>query len=441
MPLKPIAYALPRWALILLSLTSLLALFALWPHYAEVGANAVARPASSDFHKFYVSAQRVRDGLSMYWLVPPREAPGDACHPDTPDAERQLDATPGTMNLGGNLPCLGPNLNPPVFMVLVQPLSLLPYGQAWWMWAAFSAICGAWAAALISGLFSNTLTGRLAWSLILSAGLFTYYPTLTSFGLGQLGLPLLLLLTLSWLCARNGKERQAGAWLGLAIGLKPFLAVLLLGWVVTRRKQAVMCCLLVLAASLVLGAALHGIEAYREYLLVAQNVTWTASNWNGSWFGLFDRGFSGQVDSTWPSSKSISKLLAGGCALLTLATSLWVIARQPANDRQRTADAMHALLIPTALLVSPLGWVYYFPALLISVLASWSVASASIQATALRLLLVLPMALTMTPITLAPVPTPLHPSTWWGIDSLHWYALMLLWMAGLGCFLAKNKAP
>lgn len=402
----------------------------LFQHYTQLGDHAISRPASSDFYKFYLSAQRLHKGVSMYWLVPPRERQGDACHPDTPDAERATAMPlPGRLTLGGELPCLSPNLNPPIFMAVMLPLSLLPYGNAWWIWAAFSSICSVLGVWLLSGSKPRTNKDRLFWTLLGSAALFTYYPTIANFSLGQLGSVLLPLLTMSWLDLRQARPVRSGLWLGLAIGLKPFLGVLLLGLFVLRNWKAMFSAIAALLGLSALGALAFGVNAYQDYALVAGNVNWTASNWNGSWFGFFDRYFSGQANANWPADKPLSKALGTAFALLTAGLWAWITRGQQQRAATSGVDTLFALGLPAALLASPLGWAYYFPVLTLSGFIAWQHTSHAVNPRPLRLTLLLPVVMSVVPISLKPSPSTLSPALWYGMDAWYFYALITAMIA------------
>lgn len=394
-------------------------------HCLQVGRNAISRPESSDFFKFVVSAQRLDQGFSMYWLVPPKRRQGDPCHRDTPEQAVHFDATePSLMNLGGPMPCLGPNLNPPVFMVFMRPLLALPYAQAWWTWAAISSLCVVWSAWLLAGHWFRQAGHRAMWTLWGSAGLFLLYPTLANFTLGQVGTLLLCLLTLTWRLASHHRLLQAGCVLGLAISLKPFLASLLLALVLARQWRALAAALVTVMCLSGVGAWVHGLDAYLQYLQVAKNITWTAANWNGSWYGWFDRYFISREDSDWPVSMGLSWRLATASALLTLlvagASIRQAIRKSPAADW----DAIFALGVPATLLVSPLGWAYYFPLLALSgVIAGWHVHRYAPHSAA-KLALWIPVAMCLVPVGLQASPTPLQPADWLGVDSWFGYALL-----------------
>jgi hypothetical protein len=409
----------------LMTLVALAILVVMGQHYFQVGHNATSRPESSDFFKFHVSAQRLDQGFSMYWLVPPKRRQGDPCHRDTPEQAVHFEhPEPSLMNLGGPQPCLGPNLNPPVFMVFMRPLLALPYAMAWWTWAGMSSLCVILSIRLMAGRWVQRVGHRALWTLWGSSALFLLFPTLANFTLGQVGTLSLFLLTQTLRLAHSHRLLKAGCALGLAISLKPFLGMLLLALILARQWRALVAALITVMCLAGVGAWVYGPDAYLQYLQVAKNITWTATNWNGSWYGWFDRYFISKTGSGWPESMSLSWRLATGCALITLLVTGVGIRQAMRKSPADTWDAIFALGLPAALLVSPLGWVYYFPILALSgVIAAYHIQRDAPHSAA-KLALCIPAAMCLVPVGLQASPTPLQPADWLGMDSWLGYTLL-----------------
>jgi hypothetical protein len=421
----------------LMTLVALAILVFMGQHCFQVARNAISRPESSDFFKFVVSAQRLDQGFSMYWLVPPKLRQGDPCHRDTPEqAVHFEDSKPSLMNLGGPQPCLGPNLNPPVFMVFMRPLLALPYGQAWWTWASVSSLCVVLSAWLMAGHWVRHTGTQALWTLWGSAALFLFYPTLANFTLGQVGTVLLLLMTLAWRLAHLNRLLQAGCVLGLAISLKPFLGTLLLALMLALQWRALAATLVTMMCLAGVGAWAYGLDAYLQYLQVAKNITWTASNWNGSWYGWFDRYFISKAGADWPESMGFSWQLATAFALATLMAAGAGIRTAMRKSPADTWNAVFALGLPATLLVSPLGWVYYFPILGLSGVIAWSHAQRNAPESPAKLALWIPVVMCLVPVGLQASPTPLHAADWVGMDS--WFGYTLLAQFGT-CLVAITR--
>lgn len=429
-----------RWISSLISLAALLALVALVQHYLQVGSNAISRPASSDFYKFYLSGQRLNDGLSMYWLVPPRMHPGDACHPDTPDVDRSAAMpSPTRLTLGGEVPCLGPNLNPPIFMVLMLPLSQLPYGQAWWIWAGFSSICIVLSAWLLShSTAKKYVPQRFLRTLVLATALFAFYPTLANFSLGQLGSLLLLLLTLSWTQLSKQALVPSGFWLGLAIAIKPFLGLLVIGLLITGRWRMALATATCTSVLSMTGILLFGWTTTMDYLMLASNVTWTATNWNASWIGFVDRALIGLSSQMAFDGLVLSRAL-GWTGVTLIVTACWSRLRTLKGWPQSTIDAaLFSVAPPIALIASPLGWMYYFPMLILSGLIAWQQLDKHDDRLLKKLALFTAALMAMVPITLTSSPSIQNPPNWLGIDSWCFYTLCA---CSYACWPATRQRP
>lgn len=269
-------------------------------------------------------------------------------------------------------------------------------------------MCGLATLWLVLGSLPLSTRERVAWTPIGGIALMLYHPIMANFELGQLGLALCLPLAAGWLALRQGHSLRAGMWWGVLIAIKPFMAVLLVALACVRHWRALGACLGVagmLCASTVLA---FGWEMHADYLSLASNVQWTAANWNGSWIGFFDRFFSGHPDSDWLANRTLSKTLGGVAALLTLTVMALALRRR--RDDLCSADAVVALAPVAALLITPLGWLYYLPWTLISVLAT-CLSKASAENRWTNLALAAFVVASMVPITLKPSPSPLNPST------------------------------
>lgn len=427
----PLSTKQRRWLLALVSM----ALLAWLSHfYLAAGQRAIAHPDSTDFYKFLLSAQRLKSGQSMYWLVPPRQRLGDPCHPGTPTEQaRGQGNVPDGLLLDRDDPCLGPNLNPPIFMVLVRPLSALSFEQAWWTWTAASLACGVLGMALLVRTLVTDAGLRPLATLAGSAALFLYYPTLANASLGQVGTLLLPVLVLTWRAMRRNDAMWAGIWLGLIVSFKPFIAILWLGLLPQKQLRTFAVTGLTVVVLGLLSWTLFGTDMHRHYLMLASDVTWNGANWNAAWAGVTERFFSGQADSVLPQGSVQARAWAAGLSSLTLVLVAWRLHRTN-HSTQQDADVLMALGLPTALLVSPLGWAYYFPMLALSWAILWQRTAALPETRSWRMGLLLPLALSMATIVMRSSPRPETPTVWWGIDSIYCYALLGLLALGLAAF-------
>lgn len=402
-----------------------MALVGLMTIHHGIGKQAVALPDSTDFYKFLISAERVNNGESPYWMPPPRQKVGDPCHPSTPPTNIQFKGTvPDALLLTGDDPCLGPNLNPPIFVALVRPFRALTFAQAWWTWMALSLLGAAVGMGLLMREIASTTQPRWIPPLLGTIALLAYYPTLANVSLGQVGTLLLPPLVLAWRTLRHQAPLQAGLWIGILVAFKPFLAILWLGLLLIKQWRAFAiggAVILVLSA---LGWMLFGTQVHQHYALIASDVTWNGANWNASWAGLTERFFSGQTDSVLPQGSLQARTSAALLSVLTLGFAARGV-RQASGTSRDQVNAWVTWAVPASLLISPLGWIYYFPLMALPWMLLWQRAKA-LQATASQwpLLTLIPVVLSSITLALGNSPRPQTPTVWWGVDSIYCYALV-----------------
>ncbi len=130
-----------------------------------------------------------------------------------------------------------PNLNHPIVILAMLPLTLVSRGDAFLIWAGagFAAYLLAVALALRETPPLDRRYLPVALALVL-----TFPGIVYSLRLGQFGLPLTLVVTAAWLLLRRERYAAAGALLGLLAVLKPFLGLLLILFVVRRRWGALL---------------------------------------------------------------------------------------------------------------------------------------------------------------------------------------------------------
>ncbi|MGZ4995164.1 MAG: glycosyltransferase family 87 protein [Methylobacter sp.] len=388
----------------------------------------------SDFYKFYLSSSNLLQDKAIYWLAPDRKSPTSHCNPDVENKFNQdeLDAMPEEIRL-----CLHPNLNLPFFVALTTPFTLLDYPHALWVWSLASIISGIWALILIFKSDASPTTSATTKTLI-GLAFFAYYPTFANSSYGQLTLFLLLDVTLAWLALRNGKNRAAGCCLGAAAGIKPFFGLFLIALLISRNWRAVSAFIAACGFSFLTGGLLAGFSAYTAYLGILNDVHWLATSWNGSYAGFFTRLF-GSGDKSWLDIPMLARGLSTICSMVTAAALGSVVFRlSKSTDRKLHADALVALTIPAMLMISPLGWSYYFPMLLISFVVIWNLTADLFNGRIYRLLLIFWIIPTF-PAKL--MLRPIHsPKVWfWDAGAYSYLLLITFTIASVAALLAFSK--
>lgn len=260
-----------------------------------------------------------------------------------------------------------PNLNPPVSILLFAPLSKLPFAYAFWSWALISLACAAAAAWLMAGAYA-TDEARFGWSIGLLILLLTYTPTWVAVSVGQTTLSVLLLLAAGWRLARAGRECSAGVLLGATLAIKPFAGVLLVYFLALRRWRLVAWYACSFAAANLVALILMGPGVFARYLDVLKSVSWHSINMNVSLFGFLARLFGGAGGHPPATGGDWPQILGYAVSALLLGSLIPLSRRLPAWPSPRGIDIGYAYCLVLMLLISPLGWIYYFPILIISFL-------------------------------------------------------------------------
>lgn len=316
-------------------------------------------PATIDFHLFYESAIELRDGML---------------------GARGID-----------------DLNPPTFALFFAPFTLLPLHTAYLCWFVTSAACVA--ASLIAS------AQRSRWSLEtwlwVVGGLGALLPARIGWTEGQVTWLLLLFVTFAWLTA--DVPLKSGLWLGVAVAIKPPLALmaLLLPW----RIMLVAAAVSMTITGLVIGAL--GWLPWLRWMERLGAVDWLAKPINGSLWGVATRIQTGWIWAPIRLRDVDAWLFA---AVLAIGAALAWRAIRRAGDRRWVLAGLWSILL------SPAGWIYYLPILIGPMIASWR------ATTSLRLAVIL--MLIPVPVVAAPAGTPIGAVLG---GSVYFGAILLLW--------------
>jgi hypothetical protein len=149
-----------------------------------------------DFVQFFLMGHALRGGANLYAPLPQLAAQFD------PTIQKWLELS----------------AYPPIVAVIGFPLSYLPYFWSVIAWMVVELGCLAAAIILIVRQFggSDASTPVLATVLAFLA----WQPVYMDLNLGQVMIPILLLLTLMWLALRAGNDFRAGLLLGTVMAIK-----------------------------------------------------------------------------------------------------------------------------------------------------------------------------------------------------------------------------
>ena len=273
--------------------------------------------------------------------------------------ERQNPYAPPQGPAEPNAP-VGINLNPPHFLLLLAPLVVLDPLPAFVVWTGLSLVSAAAATRLIlreTGIRAASLAGLGVVGAVIAGA-----PTGALLLSAQVSWLLWWPACLAWAAARRGHWITAGCLLGVLASLKPFLLVLLPFVAIARRWRAVVALVVSAGVSNLVGLVAFGWETFSAWSGGLGSITWSKSLLNASIFGVLERAFSDRVAPVWDvapvaSASWLVYPLWVVASMLVLGVSLWSIPRALARDGG--TDRVFAVGLTAALLISPIGWIYY----------------------------------------------------------------------------------
>jgi len=319
-----------------------------------IGRNLVlSSTEATDFAQYYLAGKRTLEGLSIYnGLIPAAEAIGLR--------GLWIDSFP----------------YPPLFALMVMPLSTLPYSWALLVWYSLSLIF--FDASLLLVMLARGIEIPPYRAVLLSGLLLFLLPTFIHLSIGQVELLLLLVLVAAWRGYRQGNRWLPGALVGLATGIKLFPGALLLYFITKREFKSLVAATVTLLGFLAVTVASLGLPEHLDYVRKALPAVapFLSSLGNHSLSGLVYSGFwLVQSSGQWPGPSPVAVCLAALLSLSALGATCW--ACWGGEQSRGSLDLEFSLFFIAMILVSPISFVYYqvfliFP-LLIFVGAPWHV--------------------------------------------------------------------
>ena len=299
--------------------------------YLVLGVYMVQRLHMNDFGKFYYSTRLFLDGQDMYGPSPATEIP--------------VSETESRQFL---------NMNPPHFHLLMLPFAVMGPMNAFALWAAVNLL------ALFLSLRAIARELRIEWTrrrlMWTAVGVILCSATGTIVVTGQLTFLLLLPVTFAWIAARQGDWNKAAAYLGVCASVKPFLGIFLVYLLLRRDIKPIATMVVSGALCGVAGLAIFGSSAYTNWLEAVSSVDWTWAPMNGSLAALVSRAFD---ESPYYTPAASGPWLIGPITTTLSLAVVGVAFRELRRTMHESVDHVFGILLLTAQLVSPLGWVYY----------------------------------------------------------------------------------
>jgi hypothetical protein len=250
------------------------------------------------------------------------------------------------------------DLNPPHSHLLYLPLAVLPSSLALSAWCLLSALCLYGSIRIIVSEMGVELTPRRRqWLLV---GLLSFSAMGVAIITAHMSFPLMLLITLAWRDARHGGWGKAGAWLGFALSIKPFLLIFIPYLLLKGCWRGIAAVGLATVGAFLLGLAVFGPESHRSWLRVLSLAdSWAWLPLNASLYGIISRMFMQNPIFT-PIALLDPGLIRTAWLALGIPAGLLALFRTLIDPLRQGTDRSFAILLVSAVLLSPLGWIYYF---------------------------------------------------------------------------------
>jgi hypothetical protein len=256
--------------------------------------------------------------------------------------------------------------------------------------------------------------------------LLVYFPTYTALTLGQVTFYTLLPLAGAWLAARRGHDRLAGILVGVAVGLKVFVALLVIFFALQRRWRVVAWSVVTILFTVLVTLPFVGVGAYIQYFAVIRTVTWFGNSWNASYAAVITRVLGGSENVPLVNLPALARGLVLLCSTATLLWLALVTRPKPgAGHSLARFDLGYGLTLTVMLLVSPLGWMYYFPLLLFPGYTVWSLTRHR-NMRSLRWGLLVAWGMSTIPVSMVRAMDVNDPLEWFTTNSIYFYALFTM---------------
>jgi hypothetical protein len=312
----------------------------------------------SDFFVFYNGAQCFLKGESIYTPIP--------FNPPENFYNRMSEkAKINSKN------CF-PNMNSPLHTLFMLPFALLPLYQAFWAWSLISLTFGFLSAGVIASerILLQDKTTSFLW---ISIAIFAYFPTFANEMLGgQWGLCMLLFVAIIWHMSRRGNYAAAGVALGMATGVKIIFGIYMIYFLVRRKRTLLLWSVATFCGMNIVGLLVFGVSEYTQHFLNLEAVPlFINASWNASSAAFFSRILGGAENIPLVMMPALARTLSITCSIV-LVMGIVRFALQDEGDPSRHFDVGFSLATVSMLLISPVGWMYYFPILVIPLFLTWS---------------------------------------------------------------------
>jgi hypothetical protein len=256
------------------------------------------------------------------------------------------------------------NLNPPFFLQLISPLTELNFQMASSLWFLFSLFSGSIGALLCFKLTCSNELFKKHWLVLL----FIYlgmFSTLMNTTIGQMGGILLFFIMAGYACYLRNQDYLAGGFWGIIIAIKLFPALLLIFALAQKRYRVFLVTSLTSVLAFFLPFLFHSGSIYSIYWNMLPRVLWFGDNWNASFYGFLFRLF---IDVKSPHNLPFIQI---SYLFFFISVLIWYSKKISQMRTSLTDHRAFCLTLVLMLLMSPLGWLYYFSLLIMPLTIIW----------------------------------------------------------------------
>ncbi len=263
---------------------------------------------------------------------------------------------------------LSNNLCPPFFLILTYPFGLLGYHAALFLWCLFSFISGLIGAGLaFSFAFSKDSLRKHGLGLLLLYMML--FSTIMNLAVGQMGAVLFFFIMSGYYYYLQERDYLAGILWAIIISIKFFPGLLFFFVLSERRFKLLFIMLFVFLCCWIIPLFFYGPQIYLHYYTLMNNISWYADSWNASIYGFLFRLFTFSYHVPYELRMTI-RLIYVPVFAITLA--LYYHFLRTGTNNHATNHYRFSLTLVFMLLLSPLGWIYYFSLLILPLALSWS---------------------------------------------------------------------
>ena len=264
------------------------------------------------------------------------------------------------------------NVNPPIVLMLFSLLSKMGYSASLMIWSVLSFILGLIAVSLSFKLaFNHAFVKNHRLSLYLLY--FAFYPTLINTAIGQLGTFIAFFIIIGYCFYIQKWDIAAAVMWGIIIAMKLFPGLLFFYALMQRRyKVAAILAATVLVMSMI-PWLVYGSSIYANYFSMLSHLAWYGDNWNASINGFLFR-----ILTTVHSSPAQLLLVKSLYVICFMGSLVWYLKKMYSEGAtQSNNHVTFSFTLVMMLLMSPFGWIYYFPLLILPLCLTWSEVTAA----------------------------------------------------------------